>query len=86
MILRQTLQNPVNGNWNGGPKQVFDWSIKGHRGADSKGTFVRIGSYSANHWFNVAQGRTDKLTLSHAKSHLRGTQAGFDSKFEYIED
>ena len=86
MLLRQTLPHPVHGYWNGGAKQVFDWSIKGYPGTDSKGQFIRIGSWSANHWFNVALGRTDKLTLCNAKKHLRGTQLGKLSKFEYIEE
>ena len=85
MILRQTLPRPVNGFWDGGAKQTFDWSITGHKGRDSKGTYIRIGSWSANHWFHVAKGATDKLTLRNAKYHLRGTRLGKASTFEYVE-
>ena len=83
MLLRQTLNKPVNGYWDGGAKQVFDWSIEGHIGQDSKGQFVRIGSWSANHWFNVALGKTDKLTLSYAKKHLKAVTKELCT-FEYI--
>ncbi len=83
MILRQTLPEPINGYWNGGKKQVFDWEI-GKIQQDSKGYFARIGSFSANRWFHVAQGKSDKQTLSYAKKHLQKTVIGKASKFEYI--
>jgi hypothetical protein len=85
MILRQTLAEPVNGYWDGGKKQVFDWKIDWfHGGKDSKGTFVRVGSWAANHWFNVAQGKTEKQTLANARRRLsRSTRV--KSTFEYIE-
>ena len=83
MRLRQTLEKPVHGYWDGGAKQVFDWEIKGHQGTDSKGEYIRIGSYSANHWFHVAKGKTDKLTLSYAMAHLKATTC-YQSTFEYV--
>jgi len=82
--LRQTLAHPVNGYWDGGKKQVFDWGIEGSPASDSKGQYVRIGSFSANHWFHVALGRTVKLTLANAKRHLKAV-TGIPSTFEYIE-
>ena len=85
IILRQTLPHPVHGYWDGGAKQVFDWSISLVHGHDSKGQFARVGSYSANHWFCVALGKTDKLTLRNAKYHLRGSKLGKLSRFEYVE-
>jgi len=85
MILRQTLEKPVHGYWDGGRKQVFDWKIDGPIHYDSKGSFVRIGSYDANFWFHVAAGKTDKLTLSYAKRHLRRITT-VKSTFEYIEN
>ncbi len=85
LILRQTLPYPVNGYWDGGAKQVFDWTAEQSYGEDSKGKFVKVGSWSANHWFNVSLGKTDKLTLCNAKYHLRGTKLGKQSKFEYVE-
>ena len=86
-LLRQTLPYPVNGNWSGGAKQVFDWRIDwfGFPKTDSKGQYIRIGSWSANHWFCVAFGKSEKLILRNAKFHLRGTELGKQSKFEYIE-
>ena len=85
MKLRQTLAYPVNGYWDGGKKQEFDWGIEGSPATDSKGQYVRIGSFSANHWFHVAVGKTVKLTLANAKRHLRAATR-IPSTFEYIED
>lgn len=84
LYLRQTLAAPVHGYWDGGAKQRFDWSIDGVIGHDSKGNYVRIGSWNANHWFNVAVGKSDKITLCNAKKHLKATKAGKASSFEYI--
>lgn len=85
LILRQTLEKPINGYWNGGLQQVFDWTIdKIHTGQDSKGVFIRMSCWTANHWFNVAQGKTDKLTLSYAKKHLQAATS-YPCKFEYVE-
>ncbi len=87
LVLRQTLKEPIDCpfSWDGGKKQVFQWSINGNHGYDSKGYFVRIDSWTANHWFHVAEGRTVKLTLRNAMFHLRGTEIGRQSKFEYVE-
>jgi len=84
-MLRQTLEHPVNGYWDGGKKQVFDWEVDHVAGKDAKGTYVQVGSWSANHWFNVAQGKTEKLTLSYAKRHLQASTR-IPSTFEYIEN
>jgi len=85
-ILRQTLPQPVDSvMWEGGAKQVFDWKIDGRPQTDSKGQFIKIGSYSANYWFHVAVGKTEKLTLSYAKRRLKGTSESGYSKFEYVE-
>ena len=83
MKLRQTPGKPVLGYWDGGAKQVFDWGIEGKAESDGKGQYVRIGSFSANHWFHVAQGKTEKLTLSYAKKHL-SSSTRYPSSFEYI--
>lgn len=85
MKLRQTLANPVLGYWDGGAKQAFDWIIEGIIAQDSKGKYVRIGSFDANHWFHVAAGKTEKLTLSYAKRHLAATTR-LPCTFQYIED
>ena len=85
MLLRQTLAHPVNGYWDGGKKYAFDWGIDGCPLTDSKGQFVRIGSFAANHWFHVAVGKTAKLTLANAKRHLRSVTR-YPCTFEYIEE
>lgn len=84
MVLRQTLVELVDGYWDGGKKQVFDWAINGRPQTDSKGKFIRIGSWTANHWFHVALGKTVKQTLGNAKRHLRATTK-IPSSFEYID-
>ena len=70
MKLKQTLNKPTNGYWDGGAKSVFIWGIKSSPSTDSKGQYVRIGSWEANHWFHVALGKTEKLTLANAKRRL----------------
>ena len=83
MILRQTLEKPVHGYWDGGAKQVFDWEIDGEASTDKHGKFVRVGSWQANHWFHVALGKTVKLTLSYAKKPLQSCTRT-SSTFEYV--
>lgn len=84
MILRQTLDHAVHGYWDGGAKSQFDWKIDGGTQHDAKGAYVRIGSWSANHWFHVAVGKTEKRTLANAKLHLKAV-SGIPCKFEYID-
>jgi len=36
MILRQKLDHPVNGYWDGGKKDTFDWEIDGPSKSDEK--------------------------------------------------
>jgi len=81
--LKQTLPQQVNGNWDGGPKRVFYWSID-REDTDCKGTFVRVGSWEANHYFHVAKGKTVKQTLSYAKAHLKASTRIKGSTFEYV--
>jgi hypothetical protein len=78
MRLKQTLAHPTRG------KQVFMWSIDGLPMTDAKGKFVRIGSFGANFWLHVAQGKTEKLTLSYAKAHLKRITR-MQSSFEYVQ-
>lgn len=85
MILRQTIAYPVHGYWDGGAKQIFDWCIEGGTATDSRGQYVRIGSFEANYWFHVALSKTVKQTLANAKRHLRATTR-IPSTFKYIED
>ncbi len=81
MILRQTLEYPIDGYWNGGKKQVFDWRVA-HNFSDARS---RISCWTANHYFEVATGNTEKLTLSYAKQHLKAATC-IAATFEYIEE
>lgn len=88
MKLKQTFEEPISGYFDHGPKKEFLWSIDGPEHVDSKGLFVKIGSWAANHWFHVALGKTEKLTLSYAKRRLGHAARfhGLKCSFEYIED
>jgi len=70
MTLVQELEKPVNGYWEGGPRKIFRWSIDGQPKGDKKGFFVRVGSWEANHWFNVSVGKTEKVTMGNARRRL----------------
>lgn len=82
MKLRMTLKQAIGGYWNDGKKQVFDWELGGVF-EDAKGKYVKIHGFGANYWFHVAQGKTDKQTLSYAKNHLRRVFRDIE-KFEYV--
>ena len=84
MILRQRLAKPVHGYWDGGAKQVFEWEIEGRPQKDKSGTYVKVGSYEANHFFHVAKGKTEKQTLSYARQHLKASTR-YPSTFEIIK-
>jgi hypothetical protein len=86
MKLRQTFSRPINGYWDYGPKQVFDWEIEGQPNTDDKGQYIKVGSWRANHYFHVALGKTIKKTLSNAKRRLTAMarRAGEPCKFEYV--
>lgn len=86
MRLIQKLEKKIGGYWDGGPKDTFEWTIDGLPKSDAKGQFVRVGSWEANHWFHVAQGRTEKQTLSNARRHLAASakKAGISCTFRYV--
>jgi len=90
MILRVKLEKPIGGYWDGGLKDTFDFKIDGYPHEDSKGQYVKVGSWQANSWFHVAVGRTDKETLRNAKTRLRIMLEArlHDNSFEfiYVED
>lgn len=81
MILRQTLARAVNGYWDGGAKKQFDWRVD-RNFSDGKS---RVGSWGANHFFEVKTGKTEKETLANARRHLRAATR-VSCTFEYIND
>ena len=87
MILIQTLEEPINGYWDGGKQSFFKWHIEGQPLEDKQGKYIRVGSWGANHWFYVALGRTQKQTLANARRKLtwRFKKQGIKSTFEYAE-
>jgi hypothetical protein len=86
MYLKQTLKNPVNGYWDGGAKQEFEWRVHHHCvGQDKRGKFVKVGSFDANHWFHVSLGKTEKETLRNAMRHLR-KHTRIESSFKIINE
>lgn len=88
MELRQELEEPISGYWDGGEKKVFYWRIDSHRvGEDSKGEYVRVGSWGANCWFHVAKSKTEKQTLANVRRKLAWSakRQGWKCKFEYKE-
>ena len=88
MILRQTFERPIQGYWDGGAKQTFDWSVDGPVRQDKNGQFVRIGSWAANNWFHVSVGKSEKQTLSNARRRLLmlAKRAGIVCGFEYVQE
>lgn len=62
-VLVMKLERPIGGYWDGGIKDKFEFRVEHmYRGSDAKGNFVRVGSWEANNWFYVAEGKTDKQT------------------------
>lgn len=95
LALVQTLNRPVYGYWDGGQKQRFVWTIESLRVraadggydtayGDTPATHARIGAWEANHYFTVRVGRTDRLTLSYARAHLRAVSP-CQSTFEIVD-
>lgn len=88
MILRMILERPIQGFWDGGAKEVFDFSIDSSVQSDKHGAYIRVGSWAANHWFNVALGKTVKATLGHARRKLAAAarRDGIPARFEYVPE
>ena len=87
MRLIQTFNAPITGYFDGSHKE-FSWTIeKYNSGMDARGSFVRIGSWTANHWFYVSKGKTDKQTLANARRRLGAAakKAGQICSFSYEE-
>jgi len=88
MILRVKLAKPTGGYWDGGEKSIFHWFIDGIPQADAKGQYVKVGSWSANNWFHIAVGKTEKATLGNARRRLVNIlkRKGIEAKFSYIKE
>ena len=86
MKLIQTYDESINGNWDGGVKQVFDFTIERTPQKDKDGWYVRVGSFSKNFWFHVAVGKTEKQTLGNARRRLTAwdKQKGITARYKYI--
>lgn len=88
-MLIQKFDEPISGYWDGGPKSEFSWRIENfHRPyRDTKGPYVKIGSWAANHWFMVPLGKTEKATLGNARRTLAryAAKAGRPCTFSYRE-
>lgn len=71
-----TLKEAISGYWDGGKKKVFtlelDRSFDGslYIKSDSKGKFIKVHCYAANHYWHVFVGKTEKQTLSYAVRHF----------------
>lgn len=86
MVLVQIFDKPIPGGFFGTPTKEFEWRIESRLPhTDSKGEFVRVGSFSANHWFHVAKGKTVKATLANARRRLTAglKRSGLTARFEY---
>lgn len=62
----------------------FSFTIDSRPQTDTRGQYVKIGSWIANYWFHVAVGKTVKQTLSYAKRHLRSLDKL--AKFKYSNE
>ena len=74
-----TLNRAVNGYWDGGRKQSFEFnpSIERTRGVPA----IRWGSYAANLWFVIPEG---KSLLDHLERLRRKLRGGIPRKIEFI--
>ncbi|MCL4538012.1 MAG: hypothetical protein M1378_00155 [Bacteroidetes bacterium] len=63
------LAEPTSGYWDGGKKDTFEFVPTVLR--DSKGRYVKWGSFSANFWFTCNFGRDAKDAVKIAKRHIR---------------
>lgn len=88
MELKQTFSAPISGYWDGGAKSTFYWKIGNRSGQDARGRYVEVGSWGANHWFMVAEGRTERQTLGNARRRLAAAarKHGQVCTFEYVEN
>jgi hypothetical protein len=64
------FETPIDGPWNGGRKSVFEFKPKVD---PTKGKpAIRWGSFGANYWFSLNQGKNLKSHLTGVRRKLRG--------------
>jgi len=78
-----TLDRPINGWWDGGPRSTFDFWFT----PDPNGKTGRVGSWEANWYRQVKIQRTEKATLAIVRQILSRTcrRDGIGVSWEYIE-
>lgn len=84
-LIQKFKPGIATNQYTGTPIEAYRWRIDRRGMRDSKGIYCRVGSWSANFWFCVAQGKTDKQTLGYAKVHLKAITKA-QCTFEYEED
>lgn len=86
--LVQTFEEPQPGGYSGTPTREFRWKIIGQPQTDSRGRYVRVGSWAANFWCHVAVGKTDKQTLGNLRRRLSAylRRSSVKCTFSYREE
>ena len=84
MELVQTFEQAINGYWDGGAKKRFVWSID----REYSNGRSRVGSWEANHFFEVTTGKTEKQTLANARRKLTAMarKHNMSCTFEYVKE
>ena len=67
--IRVKLSEPIDGYWDGGKKQVFEF--RPELLEDDEGQYVKWGSWEANYWFTAGTGRSWNHAISIAKRMIK---------------
>jgi len=91
MYLLLTLSDDIfYGNTNATyPRLEYRFTIDGTPQRDKRGRFIKVGSFAANLWINVAMGKTEKQTLANAKRKLTAMlkkNPNLTFTFEYVKE
>lgn len=87
MKLRLKLSRKINGWWDQGPEDTFDFTVQPEPWDVSDGK-TQVGSLDANYWFLVNCRGDEKKVLQKARYHIERTMrlpAGVDYNFEILE-
>ncbi len=80
-----TTETPIHGYWDGGAKHRFEFTAD-HERTDSKGVFVKWGSWNANFWFHAGKGKTPRTAAAYAIKRLKKMyNGGVPCKFEIVD-